>query len=68
MRDFNNVELEIGDTVIFITPNYRDFTKGVILNFTEKTINIEYTNTWNYSDGFIKKIKQSPHQVIKVIQ
>jgi len=66
MRDFNNVELSVGDEVIFITPSYRDFTIGTILSFTEKTINIEYRNTWNYSgEGLLKKIKQLPNQVIK---
>ena len=65
MKDFNNVELIVGDRVIFITPNY--FTIGTILNFTEKTINIEYRNNWNYSgEGTIKKIKQSSNQVIKI--
>lgn len=62
MKDFLGNELNIGDEVVFITPGYRDYTKGKILYFTSQFVRIE-------SDKIHKKgIKQTPNQLIKIIK
>lgn len=68
MKDFIGNELEVGDKVIFIAPNYRHYAKGIVQRFTKETVVIEYTNTWNYIKGSAMTIKQIPSQVIKAIE
>lgn len=40
MKDFLKRTLEVGDSVVFITPNYRDFTLGRIHSFTPKKVRV----------------------------
>jgi hypothetical protein len=67
MKDFLGNELKVGDTVIFIEPNYRNFQKGKIFKITEKTIFINWRNPQcriNSEDT----LKQSGYQVVKVAE
>jgi len=63
MIDYMGNPLEKGDTVIFISPGYRDFTKGTIVRFTKCYVIVSYkprNSTLEY------EIKQTPDQLIKV--
>ena len=40
MKDFLDQELSIGDNVIIITPNYRDFTLAQVIKFTAKNVRV----------------------------
>lgn len=46
--DFQGVELNVGDTVIFTAPSYRSLVRGTIVSFTAKKVRVSYRNTWNY--------------------
>ena len=59
-KDFLEQELNIGDEVVFITPGYRDFSKGPIIKITDKMVFIEKSSSWN------NEIKQFFDQVIKI--
>lgn len=59
MKDFLNKELEIGDKVVFITPNYREFSTGVIFGFTPMNVRVTIDRTQD-------SILQSPSQLIKL--
>jgi hypothetical protein len=64
-KDFLGKELEVGDSVIFIEPGYRNFQKGVIFKFTEKMIFIN----WKNPRCHISKedtLKQCGYQVVKI--
>lgn len=66
MRDFLGNELQIGDFVAFTRPGYRGLCVGKILAFTPKSIRVEYTNNWNYSDGKVDTFLTSTSGVYKV--
>ncbi len=40
MKDFLGKELEVGDSVIYIEPGYKNLTKGKILKITDKRVRI----------------------------
>jgi hypothetical protein len=42
MKDFLDQELSIGDNVIIITPNYRDFTLAQVIKFTAKNVRVKF--------------------------
>jgi len=66
LLDYMGKEMSVGDTVVFVAPKYRHFAKATITKITEKTVFLEYMNTWNYGgDGYKKSCKQSGDQVIK---
>ena len=62
MKDFFGNKLEIGDTVAFEEPNYRNLIAGTILAFTPQKVRLEY---------FVKSIKRNttfltrPQDVVK---
>jgi len=67
MKDFLGKELNIGDTVVLIAPNYRHLVKAIIYAFTPMQVRVEYYNTWNHDHpGLVKQFLQSPSQLIKV--
>ena len=51
MKDFLGKPLEIGDTVVMVSPQYRMFNKAKIIAFTKTKVRVEYTNTWNFPRG-----------------
>jgi hypothetical protein len=67
MKDFLGNELKVGDTVIFIEPNYRNFQKGKIFKITEKTIFISWRNP-RCRISSEDTLKQSGYQVVKVAE
>lgn len=65
--DFIGRELEIGDSVIVIAPNYRHFVLARIIQFTPKQVRVSFMNTWNYGgEGRYTELLQSPQQLTKV--
>lgn len=62
MKDYFGNELQIGDKIVMIEPNYRNFVTGKILKFTPKNIQVEYIS----STGYPHNILQQPQQLIKV--
>jgi hypothetical protein len=63
MKDFLGRTLEVGDNVIFITPNYRDYTTGTIVAFTAKNVRVEFK--CSYRVNSTELILQAPSQLIK---
>ena len=60
--DFLGNELKIGDEVIYITPGYRDYSRGTIMSETLLFFFISAPANGHW-DG---KIKQKPYQLIKI--
>jgi len=52
MEDFLGERLEIGDTVIFFEPGYRNFTKGKIIKFTPQKVKVEWTGHRNWTSTY----------------
>ena len=61
MRDYLGNELEIGDEVIGVLPNYREFVRGFVIAFTPQKVRIEYR--WGLSRNLLL---QDPSQLIIV--
>ena len=55
MKDFLDQELNIGDNVIIITPNYRDFTLAQVIKFTAKNVRVKFNG---------RELLQSPDQLV----
>ena len=64
MIDFLKRKLEVGDSVIFITPGYRSFTLGRIDSFTKQKVRI-LTGELSWR-GTPEILLQDPHQLVKV--
>ena len=62
MKDYLGNELKVGDPVIFITPGYRDYSKGVIKRFTEYYVFIEKEKHGHFD----KEIKQTSNRLILI--
>jgi len=60
MIDYLGNKLEVGDIVVYITPGYRDYSKGRIIRFTKCFVLIEAKENFN------KEIKQYSRQLIKI--
>lgn len=41
MKDFNDTDLALGDTVAYLPPNYRHLIRGTVVGFTPKGVVIE---------------------------
>lgn len=61
MKDFQGVELSIGDWVAFEQPRYRNLIRGRISSFTPKNINLQY-----FYQGRIHDFRTLPDSVIKL--
>ena len=67
MKDFLGRDLELGDSVIVIAPNYRHFVLARVIQFTPKQVRVSFMNTWNFgSEGYYTELLQSPKQLTKV--
>jgi len=63
MKDFFGQELQVGDSVAFMEPQYRNMTHGKILKITPKMMLLEYP-CW-YDKKVIITFRATPDQVIK---
>jgi hypothetical protein len=62
MKDFLGNNLEVGDIVVMMRPNYRELIKAKILRFTKCFAVLSYKTYSDYDD----EIKQDPRQLIKI--
>ena len=62
--DFLGNKIDIGDTVIFCEPNYREFNFGKVISKSEKTCQIEYTQ--KHRTRGVEVCRQSYGQIIKL--
>ena len=60
MKDFTNSTLQIGDTVAYISPYYRELDKGTIMRFTRTQIVIQP------NDKGLEEVRRTPKTVIKI--
>ena len=66
MEDFLGNEIFVGDNVVTLAKNYRGLVKAKILSISEKSLLVEYLNTWNYgSNGRLEKYRVTGSMVIK---
>lgn len=49
MKDFNDNDVVVGDSVIILAKNYRGFVRATIVSVSKKSVLVECLNTWNYS-------------------
>ena len=67
MKDFLGRELELGDSVIIMAPNYRHFVLARVIKFTPMQVRVAFMNTWNYGNpGSYTELLQSPSQLTKI--
>ena len=62
MKDFLGNELNVGDTVVMIRPNYRELMKAKIIRFTNCFVVLSCPHVWK------GEIKQTSDQMIKITQ
>lgn len=61
-KDFLDNELHVGDKVIFMQKNYRNFLIGIISRITPKTLIVEHAKTNVCSES----TKQDHNQVVRI--
>jgi len=64
MKDYLGNEIEIGDNVVAIMPDYRMFVKGVVYQFTPQKVRIEYYYNFSGNKQSSRTILQEPDQII----
>lgn len=55
MKDFNGVQVSVGDDVICMVKNYRSLVKAKVIKITEQTVLVEYQVHWTtnpYKDTY----------------
>ena len=76
MKDFFGRTLAIGDTVAICRPGYRDFTRAIVMGFTEKQVKLVYkrhntTESIIYTDSQGRSYNTTyityPNNVVKFI-
>jgi hypothetical protein len=67
-KDFNGTELQLGDTVAFISPYVKGLVVGTVTGFTPKMIEIEWISnrTWGKDVGLPEKLFRKISWVVKV--
>lgn len=66
MEDFLGNEIVVGDNVVTLAKNYRGLVKAKILSISEKSLLVEYLNTWNYGvNGRLETYRVTGSMVIK---
>lgn len=65
MKDFLGRTLAVGDSVVFMRPNYRELVLGRIESFTPKNVRVLTGKGTNWQ-GKIDTLLQSSTQLVKV--
>jgi hypothetical protein len=67
-KDFNGVDLYVGDTVAFIAPYVKALSKGKVVHISPKMIHVEWTSTrtWGANKGKPEVILRNPEYVTKI--
>ena len=55
MKDFNGVEISVGDIVAYIESGYRNFSQDVVLKITEKKVVMSETMRFGVDVIIVKK-------------
>jgi hypothetical protein len=55
MNDFLGKQLDVGDHVVLVRPNYREFVRGTVVRFTKCYAIVEYVNEWTEKPTDIKQ-------------
>jgi len=63
MKDFLDRELSLDDSVIMITPGYRDFSLARVIGFTPQYVKVVLKSPGTNST---REMKQKPEQLVKV--
>jgi len=63
MKDFLERNIELEDSVIMITPGYRDFTLARVVGFTPQKVRVSFINPGTNS---VRTMLQTPDQLTKV--
>jgi len=63
MKDFLGRELSLDDSVIMITPGYRDFSLARVVGFTPQYVKVVLKSPGTNS---VREMKQKPEQLVKV--
>lgn len=68
MKDFLKQELKVGDMVVTVRPQYREFVLAQIIKFTPQKVVVEYDTWYKDSNGNYGKEKftTNPDFLIKV--
>ena len=61
--DYLGNEIEVGDYVIFVEKNYRNFKIGQIKRLTEQMVFVEYPARWGNGKS---ELRQAFSQVVKI--
>lgn len=63
MQDFLKRKLEVDDSVIMITPGYRDFSLARVIGFTAQKIRVSFKSPGTRS---VRSMLQTSDQLVKV--
>jgi len=63
VKDFLDRELSLDDSVIMITPGYRDFSLARVIGFTPQYVKVVLKSPGTNST---REMKQKPEQLVKV--
>jgi hypothetical protein len=68
MKDFLGNDLQVGDKVVMLLPNYRSFIYAKIVRFTKCFVIVTYEEKWGANRERVSHYerKQEPTQLIKV--
>lgn len=66
-KDFLGNELSLGDEVVFVQQNYRNYLRGHIVAFTPKNVRVSFIGDSRYPSS-INEILQQDSQLIKVMK
>jgi hypothetical protein len=64
MKDFNDTDLAVGDTVAYLPPNYRHLIRGTVVGFTPKGVVIERYQTEEYIRSYNLRYNTPYHPTI----
>jgi hypothetical protein len=62
VKDYLGNVLSVGDEVVFVQQNYRNYLRGTIITFTPKFVRISWT-----TGSATQQILQTGSQLIKVV-
>jgi hypothetical protein len=71
MKDFNGVELQIGDTVAMISPYIKGLAKAKVVGFTTKMVQCEWNSPfykWSKEETKIEVTNRDPKWVTKIAE
>ena len=71
MKDFNGVELQVGDTIAMIKPYFTGLAKAKVVGFTDKMVACEWNGPhykWSTDEFRLQVINRDPNWVTKIAE